>query len=157
MTPVRVLHEQHTYVTRERSTDDEWDRDDTCSDHSVTGLEIGEDHHGLSIPDAVTGEELHLVYAVYSTGDSFGHDRNLNFEPIMLHRNLDLANANASLLAAADAEEAGYGASVMLTMDDGTTMRYVMPWTGYFESLGYVEVQTLVLGNNGRNRRYPRR
>ena len=154
MTVIRVLHEKHTYVTRKRSTNDEWDRDDTRTEHTVLGLEIGEDYHALSIPDAVPGEELHLVYAVYSTGDSFGRDEDYNFEPIMLHRNLDLANKNAGILASVK-QDAGYGTRVTLTMDDGTEMPYGLPWLGYFESLSYVEVMTLKLG--GSRRRYTNR
>jgi hypothetical protein len=153
MTSIRVLHTSRSYVTRAASSDDRWDRDDTHTDHSVTGLEIGEDHHRLSIPDAEPGEILHLVYAVYSTADSFGRDDDQCFEPILVHRDLDLANRNASALAAVD-RDAGYGARVELIMDDGTPLPYTLPWLGYFESLSFVEVASFELGTENGRRRY---
>lgn len=155
MTSIRVLHESHSYVTRERSSNDEWDRDDTRTDHAVLGLEIGEDHHRLSIPDARPGEILHLVYAVYSTGDSFGRDEDHCFEPILVHRDVDLANQNARALAAISQED-GYGTQVQLTMDDGTALPYTLPWLGYFESLSFIEVASFELGKN-QPRRYTNR
>lgn len=151
MTNIRVLHESHTYVTREASSDDEWDRDDTHTDHSVTGLEIGEDHHCLSIPDAQPGELLHLVYAVYSTADSFGRDEDRCFEPILVHRDIDLATQNARALASIS-QESGYGTRVDLIMDDGTVLPYTLPWLGYFESLSFVEVASFELGREKRRR-----
>lgn len=157
MINIRVLYESHSCVTRERSSDDEWDRDDTRTEHTVLGLEIGEDYHRLSIPDARPGEMLHLVYAVYSTGDSFGHDADQCFEAILVHRDIDLANQNARALASIS-QEAGYGTQVRLAMDDGTVLPYTLPWLGYFESLSFVEVASFELGKKKNQlRRYTNR
>ena len=146
MTSLRIIHRQYTQVTRERDPNDKWDADDTITDNSVDGIEIGEDYHRLYLEDAKVGEIVHLIYAVYSTGDSFHCARGYGFDPILVQRNRDLAVKNAKILKSIRKED-GWGQSVELALDNGTTFKYSPPWLGYFEDLDYVEVASFVISH----------
>ena len=160
-TSLRVDHDRHTHVTRSAASDDRWDRDDTSSSHSVTGMHIvGDDaYFDVTVPDEVLpGEHLWLVWAVYSTGDSFGHDDAYNIEFVSAHRDEDTARHNAGMLGSVP-RDASYGHRVKVLLDRrGTTMEYTVPWLGYFESLDYVEVGRFMVspekGQRG-NRYFP--
>lgn len=140
-TNLKILHNSYTYTTRERSSDDDWDRGDTSTDHTVNGVVIGEDHHGISVSGEIkSGDTVWLVYAVWSDGDSFGNEQNARIEFFTAHRYENQATANARILC--DAE--GFGADIFL--DNGTQFKTSIPWNGYFESLSYVRAEPFVVG-----------
>ena len=159
-TNLRVDRDSHTYVTRTAASDDRWDRDDTSTNHTVNGIRIvgDNDYCDVIIEDTVSpGESLWLVWAVYSTGDSFGHDDAANIEFVSAHRDEGTARHNAGMLGSI-ARDADYGHRVKVLLDGGNTMDYTVPWLGYFESLDYVEVgQFVVSSENGQrgNRYFP--
>lgn len=67
----------HTYVTRERDSDDEWDRDSTDGDVSIVGavLVSKDGYDCLSVDKELkAGDKVWLVWAQFGMGDSFGSD-----------------------------------------------------------------------------------
>jgi hypothetical protein len=150
MTKLRVIHESYTYKTREPNSDDDWDRGDTHTDHTVNGLVIGEDSNCLSLADVAVGDKIWLVYAIYSTGDSFGHDSNEQIEFFTVHRNEEVARYNARVLEGFDSN-ADYNRrnKFFLSLDDGTQFQTVPPWCGYFESLSAVYCECFVVQDEG--------
>jgi hypothetical protein len=155
-------HDRHTHVTRTASSDDRWDRDDTATSHSVTGIHIVGDDDYCDVVIATTvapNERIWLVWAVYSTGDSFGHDDAANIEFISAHRDESTARHNAEVLRAIP-RDTSYGHRVPIMLEGGGVMEYTVPWLGYFESLDYVEIgQFAVASGTGQrgNRYFPGR
>jgi hypothetical protein len=123
------------YVTREGDRNDQWDRDDTCTDWTFNSLHLSDDEnryaHCYIDGEAKVGDTLYIVYAVYSTGDSFGHDDRASVEVFTAHRVKEVAEFNYRLL---EASRHG-GGSVSLALDDGKFLNTYLPWSGYFESL----------------------
>jgi hypothetical protein len=75
-TYLRVNYNKDTWVTRE-ATEPEWDRDDTDSSWSFNHVEVvtEKDSWDFAVPfDVKVGDTVYVVAAIYSTGDSFGHD-----------------------------------------------------------------------------------
>ena len=145
MTKLYVIHESYTYQTRE-PTDDDWDRGDSCTDHIVRGLRIGEDSNHLNLDDVSVGDKVWLVYAIYSTGDSFGYDQNERIEFFTVHRDEQVARYNAKALEGFDSD-ADYNRhdKFFLSLDDGSQFQTVPPWCGYFESLTAVYCECFVV------------
>src|SRR5210317_84780 len=88
-------------VTRAGDPDDEWDRDDTYTDHNIEGFRAAPEedskYFDLVVPyEPEFDKEYYLLYAVYSTGDSFGHDDGSGIEYIGLYteNELDVAREN---------------------------------------------------------------
>jgi hypothetical protein len=149
MTQLRVIYTSHTETAREPDTKDKWDRGDTRTEHSVESLVIGEDHHNLTIDgDVNLGDELWVVYAIWSTGDSFGTDFCQEIEFITAHRHESVAEHNASVLRnlGSWAHDPVSRADGMLALDDGTMMKYHAPWAGYFDHLDNVVCEKFTVG-----------
>lgn len=136
---IKVLHSAERHVTREADKDEPFDRDDTATDHHVSGLEIVE---GRSFWDLIVDYEVgedrpyHLLYAVYSTGDSFGRD---DGDKILF---FDLYEKAEDAERAREQIEACEGTIMSYTASNGTTTTTGCPWSGYFESLDYVRVDS---------------
>lgn len=75
------------------------------------------------------GDQLFVIVAEYSTGDSFGHDENACIEVITAHRYREVAEHNCNILRNINE----FSADIFL--DDGRIFKTHIPWTGYFESL----------------------
>lgn len=71
------------------------------------------------------GQTVFLVWAKYSTGDSFGHDGG-QYELLEVHTDANTAHLRAEHFS--------------------KVTDYSVPWTGYFEHLDYVTVDSFVLG-----------
>ncbi len=94
------------------------------------------------------GNLYHLLYAVYSTGDSFGHDEGKCFEVIGVYKSRKVAEENEKRLNEGKPSQKGsWGSTMVLLKLEGTTKQhpYNRPWDGYFERLDRLEVLTLVL------------
>ena len=88
------------------------------------------DNYSVDAPDNVKkGDIVHITYAVYSTGDSFGYDNGNCLEVIGCNKNKEIAESN----------KISAKAGVFVT-DDGEEVKFYVPWNGYFESLDYVDV-----------------
>lgn len=93
------------------------------------------------------GDIVYVVYAVYSTGNSFGHQADGSFEFISVHKDETIAHDNARGLKE--------GTQKFLKQDDGTETPYTWyPWDGYFESLTYIQVESQILDKKKVSNRY---
>lgn len=140
-TDLVVEYSTRSWITRERNSDDEWDRDDTESEHTLHGISIASksSYNTVTYPGEIKpGDKIYLLYAVYSTGDSFGHDDCHCIEFISVHKDIDIARWNYNKLQVADKDD--YSSQVLLSQDNGQTWKMTPPWCGYFESLDYVRV-----------------
>jgi hypothetical protein len=138
-----LLFDADIQVTR-RAERDEWDRDDTHTSWVVYGLAFSE-YGDLHVSGPVqSGDGFHVIYAIYSTGDSFGHDSCGQIEAIMAHRNRDIAEENARRLREPIPQKSNFGEmTVNLLTDEGEEVPYHRPWLGYFESLESLIVEEL--------------
>lgn len=141
-TNVMVVSRRSETVTRQADSDDRWDRDDTFTDWYVTGIKVvpKEDYFDVIAPFDVNKRDWYwLVYAVYSTGDSFGSDQDGCMEILDLFMDGDKAQACADSVD-------GSNSSVTWIREDGSEgkLAYV-PWNGYFESLSYVRCEKVTV------------
>lgn len=156
---IKINEDRDTRITRHRDPNDEWDANDTATSTSISGFEVVEDggFHDLTVPfDPVADRDYYLLSVRYSTGDSFSRHRG-KMEHIMLHADLDLAKANAKHLR--EFHERGENDPQMdyeakwnttIKLDNGEDLPVsTMSWTGYFERLEEVIVETVRL-NGGR-------
>jgi hypothetical protein len=137
-------------VTREPTEGDSWDRGNTSTtwyvgdvykeDTKSNPLPKG-DYHTLDVGYKIKPGTYYLVFAVYSTGDSFGHDEQSSIDFIDLFKTHDAAEECKSTLVAV--KQGVF--SVPLTTSCGNQIQYSVPWTGYFDSLDYIEIKTVTL------------
>lgn len=122
-------------VTREAREGDDYDRGNTLTTWSIgdtISLEYREGHWnaGTASIEIKEGVDYFLLYAIYSTGDSFGHDERNRMELVDLFTDRETAKAAAKSLN----DENFY------INQNGETVDYYRPWCGYFESLDELEV-----------------
>lgn len=144
--------EQYSHVTRAAARDDNWDRDDTSSTWDVSGIHLSTDDKYRSVPnylDAKEGDLIWVVYAVYSTGDSFGHDEDGSFEFINVFSNEKDARECAKTLLKTESKNPSY----KLSNGKSVSLGYV-PWSGYFETLSYIEYECFRVGSGQARRLY---
>src|SRR5579859_4611035 len=130
-TIIYVSYDSHEESTRDPSSDDSWDRGDTYTSHEVTGLSLSENpgsrQDTLPVDFPVkAGDALHLLYAVYSTGDSFGHDENGGIEFILIYKTPEKAEKAKVVLE----KVTSYGTTKIKT-EIGKTLPFYVPWKGY--------------------------
>ena len=161
---VDVITECNCYVTRERDPGDSWSRDSTSTDWSIEGIELGTDSY-RSFPVSFPIEEdreYYLLYAIWTTGDSFGRDDSSQFEGIALYEDKEKAyDAEKVIRKHADLyrELNNYYSrtpkpkkpndyqeyTVNINLEDGTILPVHAGWNGYFESLDRVDVEIVTL------------
>lgn len=153
MSYLKLNVEQYREITRERDPNERWDGDDTRSSWEINGVELVDDNTYQTVKnylDAKVGDRIWVVYAVYSTGDSFGHDEDGQFEFVNVFATQADAEKCAEILVKAT-EKAEY------VLSDGTKVGYGwIPWRGYFESLSYIRAEEFVVGG-GKKTWYPKR
>ena len=146
---LKIEFDRHEYITREADRDDVWDRDDTRTDWSATGIELvsrDKDYFDVIAPFKVEiGDSLIVVYAIYSTGDSFGRDDGACKEIIDVFKSPDRAHG---CVKAVEATENGYNdyfnkEAVWIREDGSVGKLDYAPWNGYFESLDGVHAELL--------------
>lgn len=116
-----------TWVTREGDSEDEWDRDSTDGSVEILSCKLSDIDAYDSLPidfSATVGDEIWLVWAKYSTGDSFGTDGG-KYELCSVFQDEQSARKEEKRL-----EE---------------VTDYSVPWTGFFEDLDYVTVERMVI------------
>lgn len=150
---VGVIDRSYTEQTREPHGTERYSyRGETSTSHSVEGIRlIKEGEYGHDCNEMIHigfepkyDETYHLLYAVYSTGDSFGHDHAKCLEAIGLYQDRKIAEANEKILKEAKKLD---GSKLLKLSEEGTIKPYgyFPPWFGYFESLGYIEVLAVML------------
>lgn len=132
---------------------DEWSRDSSRRDNtlvSATALDQKEVlayalvHGHAPSCDVVCGADVHkgdtvfIVWAEYTTGDSFGTDHGY-VELVAAFVDETKANTWAEYLQTAG------DSNCLIELEDGSFHDFYMPWHGYFESLERINVTEIVL------------
>lgn len=148
---VEIIDDTHRHNTSEIDPDDSYDRPNTITDHNIVGfraaLESDDKYYDLAVsfePNFKT--TYYVLYAVYSTGDSFGQDDHIGIEFIGFYteNELDVANRNMHTIETHTGLGHDYKFSIMLrTPNDGRNFEQTVPWTGYFEHLDYVNIASI--------------
>ena len=140
---LRVDADKREYVTRE-ATEDQWDRDDTDASWEFNHVTIASENgwFDLTVPfDVKKGDDVWVVVAIYSTGDSFGRDDRACAEYIDAfldkHKARECRDAIEKTRKSWDDRE---DKKAEWIREDGSVgkLDYV-PWNGYFEHLDDVE------------------
>lgn len=144
-----------------QSEDDAWSRDSTHTDNSLERVWMKDPKKTLmkAIRDeeiecdvvvgaeVVPGDTVYIVWAEYSTGDSFGNDGG---QYVAIAAFVNENNAKTCAYNAKNLEEKKitsymdtdrYGLSVIL--DNGIDFKFHVPWIGYFENLENVHVSCM--------------
>lgn len=169
---LKVMHEGFSEETSEVDPDDRWSRASTSTSWSVDGIALEKEYPDVTACfPVVKGDGVYLVYVVYSTGDTFGHDENSTIVFVDLF--LDEKKADVAASTIREHSDAGSRLSeyrltakerqrlvgkykdrfsVDIVRENGKTMSVHAGWNGYFESLSYVEVAHFVVDTNKRKR-----
>lgn len=141
-TKVKIVDNIHYGVSRE-ATENQWDRDDTYEDHNIEGIEVVKTgFYDVEVGfDILHGMDYYLLYGIYSTGDSFGHDEG-RIEFVDLYEDREVAEENAKRLRAHNDEKKD-SFSTKLLHENGKEYDCHVPWKGYFERLSYLEVKSV--------------
>jgi hypothetical protein len=120
---------------------DEWDRADTSTEWEFGNITLGREPRGGSLTievgeDFQVGDLAYVTVAVWSDGDSFGHDACRNAEMFSVYKTYEEAEAAVGKLKTAPGV-LNRGPGVQL--GNGYKLAYA-PWEGYFESLDRIEV-----------------
>lgn len=146
----KVISDYREWTTREADHTDEWDRDDTDRENSIEGIsKTGGYLDGTVSFDLVPDKPYYLLYGIYSTGDSFGHDSG-RIEFVDLYESEAFAKDMQKRLETHDQKNSGYNVrnpqwSVKLKTESGKRYDFHVPWLGYFEALEYVEIKEVYL------------
>ena len=132
---VEIVDDEYTEVTRHADPDEQWDADDTDTSHCVRGFKVSDRYYDLSVGfEPEYGKTYFLLYATYSTGDSFSnHGGRIEF--VDLYEDENVAWENHRRL-----DRHGEGYSAKLLHESGEEYMFSVPWVGYFESLENLEV-----------------
>lgn len=88
-------------------------------------------------PDIEPGTPVFVIYAVWSSGDSFGSDTRGNYEFMSVTTDMDRAIRNMDALRKDGERE--------IENDDGSRMKIsYRPWSGYFENLDELTIATVL-------------
>ncbi len=117
-------------------------------DFRVTGVSLtsrdrwNEDHLGCLV-EVKAGDPVFVLYMTYDTGDTFGRASGKG-EIIWVFKDPALAMAAKAKWEAGNAKrDPDY--SIEFEVDGGKTIKQYNPAAGYFENIGYVEVQTFLV------------
>jgi hypothetical protein len=141
-----VDHVEHIQV-REGDGEMYSDRGETDQSHSIEGIEVltVSQYNDLEVGFEVKyDKDYYLLYALYSTGDSFGQDGG-RIEFVDLYRTPAKAQeAKKRLLAATAAYQSNrgcYSTEIKNELDQKYTFH--MPWLGYFERLEDLRIEAV--------------
>lgn len=134
-TYIKFEMDVRSWSTGGHDPEDSWSRDSTDGEVSArSAVKVKEDGYDVLGIDADlgVGTVVYLVWAQYSTGDSFGRDGG-QYILLDVYTSRDEADAKKE-----------YYNNVKHDGSYGADFPY-LPWFGYFESLDYVSVDALVL------------
>lgn len=144
---LEIEDDTYGHDTSETDPENSWDRPNTYVSHSITGFralpEADGKYYDLVIPyEPLFDEEYFLLYAVYSTGDSFGHDEGAGCEHIGFYKKsqLEIAQENQRKIEEHKTDRNSNSYSIILESPEGKEFEQQTPWVGYFESLDLVEI-----------------
>ena len=149
--PINVSIEKTSYhtVTDEADPNDEWSCDSTDCHHDVGSLREVKDRGDFIFTPNKIQDEYFLVYATYSTGDTF-HSEGGCFQPIAIYSDYQSAEKTKSRLedwTKEKKDESEY--NTIIQLEDGSggfkDFQFHVPWIGYFEHLEEIEIKKLLL------------
>ena len=137
---LHLEYSSHTEETSEVDPDDDWSRASTQTYWDIKGISLSSKDGEYALPAGFpveVGDEVHVLYVVYSTGDSFGHDDGAYLEVLSFHKKSEVAFKNLA------AVESYMGSSELaIEFDNGEILKRQVSWDGYFESLDFARVGT---------------
>ena len=157
MKKVHIYGRKNTHNTGGYDPEDSWSRDSTSTSWSVMGCgeNVPDRHQSFDdIETDLTGT-LFAVYAIHSSGDSFGHDECAYFEVIWVYDDADKAQAAIQKIkdhAAWYSKRHGWRPekveddrfkdeySVEVDIGKDRPLTVCASWNGYFESLDEIEM-----------------
>lgn len=157
MKKVTIYGRKHTHNTGGYDPEDSWSRDSTETGWSIRGCGefVPVKYQAFDdIETDLTGD-LYALYAVHSSGDSFGHDSGAYFQLIWVFDKLDMAQAAMKTIQDhADwyRDRHGYRPkktkdnrfkdeySVEVDIGKGKPMSVYASWNGFFESLNEIDI-----------------
>ena len=92
--------------------------------------------------DVVEGDEVYVLYMIYSSGDSFGRSEG-NAEIIWIFKDKQVAKKAESIYT--DAVEDDNGSMIEVEVDGGTKLKLSNPAWGYFENCSTIELDTFTV------------
>lgn len=139
MVSIKIIKTSYIEETSTPDSSDEWDRGNTETTHGIEGFEVESKWTDLTVDFEPKYDLTYfLLYAVYSTGDSFGHDEAAGIEFLGMFENYETAELNMKRVEAMT----NFGSCTLLT-DFGMNYDMYVPWFGYFESLNYIRIQKI--------------
>jgi hypothetical protein len=131
-------YEKHVINTGGYDADDSWSRDSTRSEYSFIQLTKDDPHHyRCAYPIDISGE-VWFIYAIWSTGDTFGHDEASEIELLYVSPSKE----NAEKVYNALRTSTDYTVNITV---DGREETFHCGWHGYFESLDDLVLESTVL------------
>lgn len=144
---IEIVDDVYSRDTSEADPDDSWDRANTSTDHNITGFKAAPEsenkYYDVVVPFApLFDEPYYLLYVVYSTGDSFGHDEGSGIEYIGFYKpsQLGIAQENERKINDFTRNRNSGKYSVKLKSPEGKEFDQSAPWVGYFESMDDLEI-----------------
>lgn len=152
MTHLYVKIEKHcVHSYRE---DREWGSWEESYRNSLEGVSLDKDHYywANSCPvdfEVKKGDVVYVIWAEYSSGDSFGRGERNSTDVVHVFMNKDLAReAYQSLLntPVKEHDKDWYDSwNAKFMSDSGEEIIYHRPWLGYFDSLDEIHVEEAIV------------
>lgn len=147
-TKIYIEYDTYTEVTSEANPDDSWSSDSTYSTHCVNNINLKNGYEYCYYPGEVKkGDTLYLLYAVWSTGDSFHRADGSQIDFISVHKSYENAERNEKILeqhtGSFDSDKGNYSTKIFL--DNGEEYSYCLGWLGYFESLDHIVISKFIV------------
>ena len=142
-TYLKVKTHIQCYTTRVADSTDRWYRDDTATSWELNHVNLSSEYSywDVCVPFVVNpGDDVWIVAAVYSTGDSYGHDEGACIEYIDAFFDKHKARECARVVNLTRKDYHNHTEKKLeWTREDGSTAKLsYVPWNGYFESLDKV-------------------
>jgi hypothetical protein len=146
---LKVLYDVYTTNMGGYDPDDRWTRDSTDADTTINGLIIVDKYFDTVCQDDISdGDQVGLLWATYSTGDSFGNDGGqCEFIQVLPLTKMHILSQNAETIMSANESKSYSSSSVKLLDAYGETYTLGCPWYGYFENLQSVDIKVLTVGS----------
>jgi len=144
---IEIVDHETSHNLGGQHDDDDWSRDSYSTDHNIVGFkaypDAAQSYFDLTVPYRPEDDETYYVlYAVYTTGDSFGSDPGHGIEFIGFYTKdqYDIAEENMRTIERDDGKRSENWSVTLKTPDGQGTFKQHCGWKGYFESLDFVDI-----------------
>lgn len=139
----------YSEVSREANPEDQWDADDLSHHHDISAVRpsVPKEHPDVTVPfEPVVGSTIHVLTAVWSTGDSFHSETGCTTHIGAFLDPKKAAEAASLIKFHARLEKDNMSSSgCAFLAEDGFPESVCTDWCGYFESLDDVNVTPIVV------------